>query len=83
MDVRSGLGRVAVLDGSEAARRVVRAVRDLGREGAADAAVLLYAGELRRSPAAREADEAHAADADVEASLRRARADAAWLGPAS
>jgi acetyl/propionyl-CoA carboxylase alpha subunit/acetyl-CoA carboxylase carboxyltransferase component len=83
VDVRSGLGRVAVQDGSEAARRVVRAVRQLGREGAAGAALALHAAERRRSPAVREADEALELRADVEETLRYARADTAWLGPAT
>ena len=84
MDVRRGLGRVAVQDGSEAARRVVRAVRELGREGGGAAAALaLHAVERRRSPAVREADEAFELRADVEETLRSARADSAWLGPAT
>ncbi|ABS27111.1 carboxyl transferase domain-containing protein [Anaeromyxobacter sp. Fw109-5] len=82
MHERNGLGRVAVVDPSEAARRVVRAVRALGREGLADGAVVVHAAEPRRAPAVREADEAVEALADVEETLRRARADAAWLGPA-
>ena len=83
MDARSGLGRVAVLDGSEAARRVVRAVRELEREGLAGAAVTLHAPGARRSAAAREADEAFELRADAEEALRRTSADAAWLGPAT
>ncbi|BDG10879.1 carboxyl transferase domain-containing protein [Anaeromyxobacter paludicola] len=76
----AGLGRVAVLDGG--ARRVVRAIRELARAGQAGAAVVLHRPEARLARQVREADEAVELGPSLEGALSRARADAAWLGPA-
>jgi acetyl/propionyl-CoA carboxylase alpha subunit/acetyl-CoA carboxylase carboxyltransferase component len=79
----SGLGRVAVFDRGESARRVVRAVRELARSGRASAAVAVHAASERLARWVRDADEAIARGGeDVERTLRAARAETAWVGPA-
>ncbi len=82
MGNRNGLGRVAVLDRSEGAWRVVRAVRELARAGRAEAAIAVHTPEDRLARFVREADEAVELDGLPDASLERARANAAWLGAA-
>jgi acetyl/propionyl-CoA carboxylase alpha subunit/acetyl-CoA carboxylase carboxyltransferase component len=82
MSVVSGLGRVAVFDRGEGARRVVRSVRELARAGRASAAIAVHGPRERLARWVRDADEAVARVSDVEHALRAARADTAWLGPA-
>ncbi|HTN51427.1 MAG TPA: carboxyl transferase domain-containing protein [Anaeromyxobacter sp.] len=77
-----GLGRVLVLDRGESGRRALRAVRELVREGRAEAAVAGHPARERRCPLVREADEAVEVDGRPELALGLARAGAAWLGPA-
>jgi acetyl/propionyl-CoA carboxylase alpha subunit/acetyl-CoA carboxylase carboxyltransferase component len=79
-----GLGRVAVLDRSEGARRVLRVIRELSRAGHASAGVVLHSSRDRQARFVREADETVelAPGATLEV-LRAARASSAWLGPAS
>jgi acetyl/propionyl-CoA carboxylase alpha subunit/acetyl-CoA carboxylase carboxyltransferase component len=77
------LGRVAVLDRGESGRRVLRAARELARDGRAGAAVAVHGPGEERTPFAREADEAVKIEGSPELALHLARADAAWLGPAS
>ncbi len=78
-----GLGRVAVLDGGEGARRVLRALHELARAGQAGVAVAVHGRGDRLARFVREADEAVEVEGTVEQSLRAARAEAAWLGPAT
>jgi acetyl/propionyl-CoA carboxylase alpha subunit/acetyl-CoA carboxylase carboxyltransferase component len=82
METAAGLGRVAVLDGGEGARRVLRALHELARAGQAGVAVAVHGPHERLARFVREADEAVEVDGSTEAALRAARADAAWLGPA-
>lgn len=83
MNDAHGLGRIAVLDRGEGARRVLRAVRELARAGQATAGVALHFGRDRHSRFVREADEAlELAPGAIADALRAARATAAWLGPA-
>jgi acetyl/propionyl-CoA carboxylase alpha subunit/acetyl-CoA carboxylase carboxyltransferase component len=77
------LGRVAILDRHGGARRVLRALAELGASGQVDATIALHAPALRAAPFVREADEALELGDDLADALRRARASAAWLGPAS
>ncbi|ACG74278.1 biotin/lipoyl attachment domain-containing protein [Anaeromyxobacter sp. K] len=76
------LGRVAVLDRSEAGRRAVRAVRELAREGKSALAVAVHAPRDRRLPFVREADASVEVEGSPELALHVAGAEAAWLGPA-
>jgi len=82
MSVGAGLGRVAVFDRGEGARRVVRAVRELARAGRAVCAVAVHGPRERLARWVRDADEALEAPGSVEEALRVARAGSAWLGPA-
>jgi acetyl/propionyl-CoA carboxylase alpha subunit/acetyl-CoA carboxylase carboxyltransferase component len=77
-----GLGRVAVLDGGQGARRVLRAVHELARAGQAGVVVALHGPSERLTRFVRDADEAVEVDGSVEAALRIAGADTAWMGPA-
>ena len=83
METAVGLGRVAVLDGGEGARRVLRALHELARAGQAGVAVAVHGRRDRLARFVREADEAVEMDGAVEQALRAARAAAAWLGPAT
>ena len=83
MDDRVGLGRVAVLDRGEGARRVLRSVRELVRAGLAGAAVAVHPRRDRQARYVREADDAVEVEGSPELVLGLARAHAAWLGPAS
>ena len=83
METAVGLGRVAVLDGGEGARRVLRALHELARANKAGVGVAVYRHRDRLARFVREADEAVEMDGSVEAALRAAGAEAAWLGPAS
>ena len=76
------LGRVAVLDRTEGGRRVLRAVRELAREGRHATAVAVHGPRDRRTPVVREADEAVEVEGSPERVLHRSGAEAAWLGPA-
>src|SRR3990172_3951438 len=78
-----GLGRVAVLDGGESGRRVLRAVRELRRLGRAEAAVAIQGARERTAAVAREADETIEVAGPPGEALGRARADTAWLGRGS
>jgi acetyl/propionyl-CoA carboxylase alpha subunit/acetyl-CoA carboxylase carboxyltransferase component len=80
MDKSIGLGRVAVLDHGDGARRTLRALRELARAGEVATAVALYLPRDRRSRVVREADEAVEITGSIEDALRAARADSAWLG---
>jgi acetyl/propionyl-CoA carboxylase alpha subunit/acetyl-CoA carboxylase carboxyltransferase component len=73
-----GLGRVAVVDGGEDGRRVLRAVRELARLGRAGAAVAVHGPLGRHSAFAREADEAVETDV-VSEGLAQARPGTVWL----
>ncbi len=73
-----GLGRVAVFDRGESARRVLRTLRELGRAGQAGASVVIHGPGDRSARYLREADEA--LEMEGASALRSARADAAWLG---
>ncbi len=77
-----GLGRVAVLDGGEGARRVLRALHELARAGQAGVAVAVHGPRDRLARFVREADEAVQVEGSIEDALRAARAESAWLGPA-
>ena len=77
------LGRVAVLDRTEGGRRVLRAVRELAREGRHATAVAVHGPRERRTPLVREADEAVEVEGSPELVLHRSGAEAAWLGPAT
>jgi len=77
-----GLGRVAVLDSGEGARRVLRAIHELARMGQAGVAVAVHAPRERLTRFVRDADEAVELDRSREDALLAARADSAWLGPA-
>ena len=77
------LDRVAVLDRGEGARRVLRAVRELARSGRAGTVVALHEPRDRPGRFIREADESVEATGTPEEFLRAARAESAWLGPAS
>src|SRR6266568_325059 len=83
MDRAVGLGRVAVVDAGEGARRVLRALRELAHAGRAGLVVAVNDPKDRPGRFAREAD----ASVDVAGSplevLRAARAESAWLGPAT
>ncbi|WP_176062076.1 carboxyl transferase domain-containing protein [Anaeromyxobacter diazotrophicus] len=80
MERTLGLGRVAVVDHGESARRVLRAVRELGRAGAV---VAVHDPRDRPGRFIREADESIEATGGPEELLRASRAESAWLGPAS
>jgi acetyl/propionyl-CoA carboxylase alpha subunit/acetyl-CoA carboxylase carboxyltransferase component len=82
MSVGSGLGRVAVFDRGEGARRIARSIRELARAGRAACAVAVHAPRERLARWVRDADEALEAAGSIEDALRAARADSAWLGPA-
>ena len=83
MDRAVGLGRVAVVDGGESARRVLRALRELARAGKAGLVVAVNDPKDRPGRFAREADASvDAAGSPLEV-LRAARAESAWLGPAT
>src|SRR6266542_973792 len=82
MEEAVGLGRVAVVDRGEGARRVLRAVHELTRAGQAGLAVAVHGARDRLARFVREADEAVELDGSPEEALRAARADSAWLGPA-
>jgi acetyl/propionyl-CoA carboxylase alpha subunit/acetyl-CoA carboxylase carboxyltransferase component len=75
---------VAVLDRSDRAWRVVRALRELSRAGRTSTAVAVHGPKDRLARFVREADEAVEVERlePVRAALERARPDAAWLGPA-
>ncbi len=81
MEEAVGLGRVAVVDRGEGARRVLRAVHELTRAGQAGVAVAVHGARDRLARFVREADEAVELDGSPEEVLRAARADSAWLGP--
>jgi acetyl/propionyl-CoA carboxylase alpha subunit/acetyl-CoA carboxylase carboxyltransferase component len=83
MERTVGLGRVAVVDVGEGARRVLRAVRELTRAGSAGTVVAIHDPRDRPGRFIREADESVDAAGTPEEILRAARADSAWLGPAS
>jgi acetyl/propionyl-CoA carboxylase alpha subunit/acetyl-CoA carboxylase carboxyltransferase component len=76
------LGRVAVMDRTEVGRRVLRAVRELAREGRHAVAVAVHGPKDRRTPLVREADEAVEVEGSPELVLHRSGAEAGWLGPA-
>jgi acetyl/propionyl-CoA carboxylase alpha subunit/acetyl-CoA carboxylase carboxyltransferase component len=78
-----GLGRVAVVDRGEGGRRVLRAVRELARAGQAAAAVAVHGPRDRLTRFVRDADEASERGETPEDTLRAARADTVWLGPAT
>src|SRR6266568_2020609 len=83
MDRSVGLGRVAVVNGGESARRVLRAVRELSRAGRAGLVVAVNDPKDRPGRFAREADASvDAAGSPLEV-LRAARAESAWLGPST
>ncbi len=82
MNRAAGLGRVAVLDGGEGARRVLRALHELARAGQASLAVAVHGPRDRLARFVREADEAVEVGGSTEDALRAARAESAWLGPA-
>jgi acetyl/propionyl-CoA carboxylase alpha subunit len=83
MDRGVGLGRVAVVDGGESARRVLRAVRELARAGRAGLVVAVHDPRDRPGRFAREADASVDASGSPLEVLRAARAESAWLGPAT
>jgi acetyl/propionyl-CoA carboxylase alpha subunit/acetyl-CoA carboxylase carboxyltransferase component len=72
--------RVAIFDRGETARRVLSALRELGRAGRQMLAIAIRTSGDRRARFASETDEAIEASDSVEESLRRSRADVAWLG---
>ncbi|MGC3996826.1 MAG: carboxyl transferase domain-containing protein [Anaeromyxobacter sp.] len=74
------LGRVAVLGGGVAGRRMLRAVRELSRLGRAGAAVAIHGPGERQSAFVREADDAVEATTSLIDALARAKVGAAWLG---
>ncbi len=74
------LGRVAVLDGGEGARRVIRAVHELARAGHAGAVVAVFGTADRQARYVRDADDAVHLDGSIDDALKGARATAAWLG---
>jgi acetyl/propionyl-CoA carboxylase alpha subunit/acetyl-CoA carboxylase carboxyltransferase component len=77
------LRRVAVLDRHGGARRVLRAVAELGAAGHPVATVALHAPDDRFAAFVREADEAVEVRGPLDDALAAARVDAAWLGPTS
>ena len=77
-----GLGRVAVVDAGEGGRRILRAIRELARQGRAGAALAVYGPQERAAAYLREADEVYEAERRAEAVVR-ARADTVWIGRAS
>ncbi len=80
----AGPGRVAVVDRGEGALRVLRAVHELARTGQAAVAVAIHPAGEHLSRFARDADEAvEWPEGDPAGALRAARAESAWLGPAS
>jgi acetyl/propionyl-CoA carboxylase alpha subunit/acetyl-CoA carboxylase carboxyltransferase component len=81
MSQSGGLGRVAVIDRAEGARRVLRALRELEHTGEAAGTIALHGPDDRSARYVREADAACEMDGPP-ATLPSIRADTIWLGPA-
>src|SRR5512139_3431013 len=78
----SGLGRVAVFDRGASARRALRGVRELVRDGRAVSSVAVVSARDRAARFARDADAVVDLSAGLERALSAAGAGAAWLGSA-
>jgi acetyl/propionyl-CoA carboxylase alpha subunit/acetyl-CoA carboxylase carboxyltransferase component len=81
MSPSHGLGRVAVLDRAEGARRVLRALRELAHTGQVTATIALHGPDDRSARYLREADEAF--ESDGASGLASLQVDAVWLGPST